>query len=448
MTLRNRIALATTSIVTVVIVAMSFATFLTMSRQLINQTDESLNARVTAIAESLRNNRPSDHFGKRLRNPLGEAILATRFDSITQVVNSSGEVMIAVGAVDLPVTDDILKIAQDPFSGHQLSTVRISGTSYRMLTIPLSSGGAVQLAKDISEVERARQSILNWTLLFAALGFCSATLASWVIARQTTQPIQLLAEAAERVAATSNLGTVIDVKGDTEVQRLVNSFNSMLAALRASSQQQRQLVQDVSHEIRTPLTSLRANSELLDRADLPSDARTNVLRDIRAEVDELTALSGELTALATDQKLGEQISAVDADLVINEIAERARRRTGRQVIVHGATGTLHVRPNQFERAMNNLVDNALKFSQAPNPVLIESTEFMISVSDNGTGVSDADKPLIFDRFYRSSANRSLPGSGLGLAIVKQFVDDHSARIEIVDRPGGGTTIRIEFSKAN
>ena len=446
MTLRTRIATATAVIVTTVVIALSLATYLTMSRQLIHQTDDSLDARVSAIADTLRNDRRLNGFGQRVRNPLGEALRPTRFDTITQVIDESGQVLIGIGPVDLPITKSVLSVAQDPLGGYRRSTITIEGVPHRMLTVPLASGGALQLAKDISDVQRAREMIRNWTIGFTVLGIIAAAGSGWLIARRTARPIQLLAHAAENVATTNNLDTRLDVHGDAEVNRLVDSFNSMLSALRTSNERQRQLIQDTSHEIRTPLTSLRANSELLERSDLPTETRDGILRDIRSEVDELAALSAELSALASDQRLNESPSDVDVYEVASDVAERARRRTSREVHVTG-TSTIHVlRRSQFERAVHNLVDNALKFSPDSTAVVVEVTDQSVSVTDKGPGIIDADKSRVFDRFYRADATRSLPGSGLGLAIVKQFADDHGAVIEVIDAPGGGTTMRITLDQ--
>ena len=104
-----------------------------------------------------------------------------------------------------------------------------------------------------------------------------------------------------------------------------------------------------------------------------------------------------------------------------------------------------VRLGQLERALNNLVDNALKFCPIALPVEIIVNGKRIDVVDHGPGISDIDKPLVFDRFYRAAATRALPGSCLGLAIVKQFANDHDANVSVSDTQGGGATVTIEFA---
>ncbi|MEN9746935.1 MAG: hypothetical protein RL729_1407 [Actinomycetota bacterium] len=444
MSIRTRLMITTSAIVLVVVGVLSIGIYSTFSRQLVRQVDKSLDDRVVMIADSLRRESQRPNIGRQ-RNPLSEALLPTRFDTVTQVVDTTGTVVLALGEVELPVTDKTLQIANNPNSNVFRSTVTIDGDKYRMLTVPLTGGGALQLAKDINDLQRAQNAVRGWQFALGPIGIMFAGLAGWWVARRTARPIQQLADAAEDIARTQNLSTKLDIHGDHEIEQLANSFNAMLAALQYSSEQQKQLVQDASHELRTPLTSLRANAELLQRDSLDEATKQAVLRDIAAEIDELTELSSELTALASDQRLVEEPQIVNLREACDDIAARATRRTGRMVSVTSTNpSSALVRPSQFDRAVGNLVDNALKFCPTPDNVEINIVGSRVEVIDHGQGIADADKPLVFDRFYRATATRALPGSGLGLAIVKQFADDHNAVVAITDTPGGGATVTLSF----
>ena len=446
MSLRTRLLLTTSAIVFVIVGALSVGISTIISRQLMHEIDNTLDARIEAIAATLRENIEIPSNGRRQRNPLSDALMPTRFDTVTQVIDPAGTVIIALGEVDLPITQQVLNIANNPAGGSARFTTSIAGVKYRMLTIPLINGGALQLAKNISEIEHAQRNIRMRLIATGLLGIFVAAIAGWWVARRTAKPIQQLADAAEHIALTQKLDTTLDIHGDREIEQLAASFNTMLGALRLSSEQQKQLVQDASHELRTPLTSLRANTELLERDTLDAPTRDAILRDIRAEVDELTSLSSELSALASDQRLVEEPTAVDLGEIATEIALRASRRTGRVVtVVANDSQVVTVRHGQLERALSNLVDNALKFCPVAVPVEIIVTNNRIDVVDHGPGISDADKPLVFDRFYRAAATRALPGSGLGLAIVKQFANDHGASVAVSDTQGGGATITITFA---
>jgi two-component system sensor histidine kinase MprB len=315
-----------------------------------------------------------------------------------------------------------------------------------MLTVPLVGGGALQIAKDVNDLQRAQNAMRGWLLALGPVGIAITALAGWWVARRTTRPIQQLASAAQDIARTRNLATTLTVSGDREVTQLATSFNAMLHALHQSSDQQKQLVQDASHELRTPLTSLRANAELLQRDSLDEATKQAVLRDIAAEIDELTDLSSELTALASDQRLVEELQPINLRDACDDIASRAMRRTGRTIEVTSENpATVMVRPTQFDRAIGNLVDNALKFCPTPDQIEINIIGSRVDVVDHGPGISDTDKPHVFDRFFRATATRALPGSGLGLAIVQQFADDHGALVSVTDTPGGGATVSVMFA---
>jgi len=455
MSMRTRLLLTTSIIVMVVVGALSIGIYSTFSKQLMQQVDKGLDSRVVTIAESLRERNQNadgdgdegdhDQSGTRQRNPLTDALLPTRFDTVTQVIDPFGTVVIALGQVDLPISDEVLRIANNPQGGVSRSTISINGDQYRMLTVPLIGGGALQIAKDINDLERAQNGMRSWLFALGPVGILLAGIAGWWVARRTARPIQQLADAAEEIALTRDLSTTLDIHGDREIEQLATSFNTMLSALQQSSDQQKQLVQDASHELRTPLTSLRANAELLQRDSLDDATKQAVLRDIAAEIDELTDLSSELTALASDQRLVEEPEEINLRDACDDIATRASRRTGRTVSVTSTNpASVKVRPSQFDRAVGNLVDNALKFCPTPDNVEINIVGSRVEVIDHGQGISDADKPMVFDRFYRATATRALPGSGLGLAIVKQFADDHEAVVTITDTPGGGATVALSF----
>ena len=447
MKLRTRFLIATSVIVFLTVSILSVAIYATVSKHLLSEVDNTLDARVVAIAESIRPRNNAAPGNRRQRNPLEEALLPIRFDTVTQVIDPRGNVVIALGQVDLPISNDVLEMVANPLAQRMRITTKIDGVPYRILSVPILRGGALQLGKDISDIESAKEGILLWLFVLGLLAIAASGSAGWFIARRTARPIQKLAAAAEHIAATRELTTTLEISGDAEIEQLATSFNTMLVALRLSREQQQQLVQDASHELRTPLTSLRANSELLERENLDTETKNLILRDIRAEVDELAALTGELSSLASDQRLIEQLQIVNLGEAVEEVVERARRRSGRIInLERKSPASIRVRPSQLDRAISNLIDNALKFCPTSQPVDVFVSNNRIEVCDHGPGISDADKPHIFDRFYRAVATRALPGSGLGLAIVKQFADDHDAVVNAVDTPGGGATISIEFSE--
>lgn len=444
MNLRTRFALIAGALVFVLATVMSVGAYRIASSQLENQVQTSLEQRISRILNIM--DRPNftwqDSFGP---GPVNQAIMQTEVDAITQVVLPNGQILGRREYPQLPIerADKALSFGGDRVN--ESSTV-IEGHTFRTMTVLANDGSLIQVAKDTQILIDARNGMRKWFPLFAALAVMVSAVIGWLFAGRVSKPIEDLALAANDIAQTQDLERRIKVSGSDEVARLSTSFNTMLTALNKSMNRQRQLVQDASHELRTPLTSLRANSELLERASVSDADRAAILADMRAEIDELTALSTELSALAIDQKAAE--SPIDTDLAViaDEIATRAARRGGAAVSVHVTDDVMvQARPHQLERAISNLVDNAIKFSGGSSEVEIHVGAKRVEVRDHGPGISDEDKPHVFDRFYRATATRSMPGSGLGLSIVSQFAEDHNASAYVLDNVGGGVIVGIQFT---
>ncbi len=444
MNLRTRFALIAGVLVFILATVMSVGAYRIASSQLENQVQTSLEQRITRILNIMA--RPNfswrDSFGP---GPVNQAIMQTEVDAITQVVLPNGQVLGRREYPQLPIENADKALSFDGQRVHKSSTI-IDGHTFRTMTVLANDGSLIQVAKDTQILIDARNGMRTWFPLFAALAVMVSAVIGWLFAGRVSKPIENLALTADDIAQTQDLERRITVSGKDEVARLSTSFNTMLTALSKSMNRQRQLVQDASHELRTPLTSLRANSELLERASVSDADRTAILADMRAEIDELTALSTELSALAIDQKAAE--SSIDTDLAViaDEIATRAARRGGTAVSVHVTDDVMvQARPHQLERAISNLVDNAIKFSGGTSEVEIHVGAKRVEVRDHGPGISDGDKPHVFDRFYRATATRSMPGSGLGLSIVSQFAEDHNASAYVLDNVGGGAIVGIQFT---
>ena len=443
MNLRTRFAIVTAAIVMVFTMSMSIGAYRIASGQLEKQVDTSLNQRASRIINIVNDPRFSwnDAFG---RGPANQAIMQTEVDAITQVRLPDGQIMKRAEYPTLPLTDVDKGLSQDGTRIHRSSTI-ISGHRFRTLSVLLNDNSVLQLAKDTQVVVAAREGMRRWFPLLASLQVVIAAFIGWLFARRISRPIETLASTAETIAATQDLTHDIPAGGAGEVGTLVSSFNAMLAALRNSLSRQRQLVQDASHELRTPLTSLRANTELLQRPGLPDADRDAILADIRAEIDELTGLSSELSSLATDHRANEQAIPVNLVDVATEVVSRAQRRASIPVTLHTGPNTIVVaRPHQLERAVSNLVDNAVKFANGTGEVQVWVADMSVEVRDNGPGIPDADKPHVFDRFYRAVNTRSMPGSGLGLAIVSQCAEDNDGETFVRDNTGGGAVVGIRF----
>jgi two-component system sensor histidine kinase MprB len=341
-------------------------------------------------------------------------------------------------------------VAEDPQADPLLRTISQDGMRYRQLTVPWQQAGALQIARDLSELESTLSRLRLRLVLVTLAGVAGAAALGWALAGRIVRPVRRLRDAAEDIAATSDLTTPLPTDGPGEVGSLARSLSSMVTALATSREQQQRLVTDASHELRTPLTTLRTNVEHLRRApDLPAQQRHEVLRDIDVESRELTDLVNELVELATDRSsTDEEPEVVDLAELAQTVAARAQRRTGRAITVgHSGDSQVSVRPRMLERAIGNLVDNAVKYSPADTGIEVVVGGTSLTVRDRGPGIDPVDQPHVFDRFYRATTARTAPGSGLGLAIVRQIVERHGGEVWATNAPDGGATIGLRLPPA-
>jgi two-component system sensor histidine kinase MprB len=247
------------------------------------------------------------------------------------------------------------------------------------------------------------------------------------------------------VTATRDLERRIPVVGHDELGSLAEDFNAMLAALDESQRAQQQLIADASHELRTPLTAHRANVELLARADLPAQRRPHVLGAAVRGIDELSTLISDLIEAARNGRSVDARTSVDLDQLVARAVERARHRApGLRFVSRIEPYIVEGAATRIERAIDNVLDNAIKWSPIGGTVEVTVAQGVVSVRDHGPGIETADLPHVFDRFYRAAAARGFPGSGLGLAIVKQTVDDHGGTVALANADGAGTVVSIRF----
>jgi two-component system sensor histidine kinase MprB len=258
-----------------------------------------------------------------------------------------------------------------------------------------------------------------------------------------------LTAATEAIAESGRLDVDVPSGGSDETGRLAHSFAMMLDALRRSREQQQRLVQDAGHELRTPLTSLRTNVEVLRRhPELEQATRDRVLADVHSELRELTAVTNELVALATEEADDEPTAVVDVSALARRAAARTERRRRRTVLVDAEPWSVRGQQRQLLRVLDNVLDNAAKFDASGAPIEVVVRPGTITVRDHGAGIEPTDLRRIFDRFYRAAAARSRPGSGLGLAIASDVVRRHGGAISAANHPEDGALVTISLPVAD
>ena len=361
-----------------------------------------------------------------------------------QVLGPQAQVMYTVNTNEaLPVSSEDKAYAAMRTAGHSHNVLEVTkGDHYRVVTVSLGGGrGAVQLSQLLSDTDQLLQALLHRIAELAGAVVLLAGAAGWWLAGRITRRLVRLTSAAEHVASTGQLDVDVPRRGIDEIGRLGRAFDDMLGRLARSKDDQRRLVQDAGHELRTPLTSLRTNIAALPRMDqLPPESRDGLLDDLATETRELTVLVNELVELAADRREAEEPTEVDLNALAERVADLARRRTGREILVVARPFVVTGRPQALQRALTNLVENAAKFATGDTQILLTVDAGRVAVLDRGPGIDEADLDRVFNRFYRATKARSLPGSGLGLSIVREVAESHGGRVFAHNRPGGGAEI--------
>ncbi|HTW41617.1 MAG TPA: HAMP domain-containing sensor histidine kinase [Solirubrobacteraceae bacterium] len=469
MTLRTRIAAVASVSVALAVLAAAIGLYVAVRSDLRGEVDSALRARTRAFVGSggpgggppgaspgadLPDGDGDDRPGGGVGGfpgtvepaPFGAA------SGYVEFISPQGEVFVPGGQGaarrKIPVTAAERAIAARG-SGAAFSERNIDGTQLRILTTGTGMDGAVLVAQPLTQVEHELSHLLLILVLIGVGGVVLAGLLGALVARTALAPIARFTQRTETLTGNLDLSRRIETQGRDELARLAGSFNATLDALERSVQAQRHLIADASHELRTPISSLRANIQVLGEAErLPPEEQESLRADIVAELDELTALVGDVVELARGVTPDGAADDVRLDELVRAAVASARRRgDGVRFELELEPTIVRGQAERIGRAVSNLVDNARKWS--PHGAVVEVTlkDGVLSVRDHGPGFQESDLPFVFDRFYRAQAARGLPGSGLGLAIVRQAAEACGGFVEAQNAPDGGALLRVGFGEA-
>ncbi len=405
MSFRVRLTLYTAAAIAVTVTAASIAVWVIAKHELYAQIDKTLYVQAAG----------GDH------GPFGG-------NNWTLTIHPDGD---RTGQTAIPLTARALAVANGTKPGYYTSTTIQSHRWRELVASTGPSGGAVITIQPLEPTDAALHRIRFWILLIGGIGIAGAAALAAFVATVTLRPVRRLTAAAESVTATGDLSERVDVASADELGRLATRFNAMLAALEESVGRQRRLVADASHELRTPLTAARTNVDLLREGKLPEEEQRRALDEASVELDALTTLVSDLVELARGEERKLRVEDVQLDELVEGVVERAKTRAPHAIFVTSLSPTkVRVDSVLLERAVSNLLDNALKYSPDGAPIEVIVRDGEVIVADHGPGVADADLPRIFDRFYRAAASRSKPGAGLGLAIVREAAEAHGGKATV------------------
>ena len=342
------------------------------------------------------------------------------------------------------------------------SSVRYSHTlRTRMMYVAVPAGEGptlrvVRAAMPLDAVERALQQLRRRMILTGVVAALVAGVLCFVVSRRISRPLEeLTREVQEFLGGPPGRGIRLGAAPSREFAILAQEILRM-------ERVRRDFVANVSHELKTPITAIRGFTEtLLDGALEDPEAARRFLRIIEDNTERMARIVEDLLALAQLEQAEGVMPPLRVPVSLAEVADAAvractaaARERGIRVEVD-VPGDLSCRGDAslLERALVNLVDNAIKYSEPGRPVTVrgrrEGREIVLEVEDRGCGIAPEHLPRIFERFYRADKARSrkLGGTGLGLAIVKHVAQVHGGRVEVDSAPGRGSTFRLRLPAA-
>ena len=373
-----------------------------------------------------------------------------------RVLDSEGRTVTETPGMDRLISPDVFPPAQRSTSSiRNPKDYRTGAKLFSLVAINEKTGGqsyTIQVAQDRSSDEELekRFGILLGVVLVGSI------LASSIIAIKVTRhglrPLGEMTRSLERIGPAHLNERVAPVGWPRELQPLAATFDAMLARLEDSFKRLSQFSADLAHELRTPVANIMGEGQVaLTRERTPSEYR-EVIESSVVECERLSGIVDNLLFVArVDAARGSiERKLVDARAAVEKIATFYRTLAeDRHVAIYcSGEGEAYVDPVLFERAVSNLVDNALRFTPENGKIQISVTvttaHSEVTVSDSGCGIAPEHLPRVFDRFYRADSSRSSDGAGLGLALVKSIVDLHGGSARIESEVNRGTTVTLTF----
>jgi two-component system, OmpR family, heavy metal sensor histidine kinase CusS len=319
--------------------------------------------------------------------------------------------------------------------------------------------GWLTVARSLQPVDSTLSNLFHRHLLKVPFLLGMVGLGGLFLANRALKPIGQIAQMTRQVRISGDLSQRVHYQGttDDELARLATMFDEMLDSLQANFEQQKRFTADASHELRTPLTTLKGRLQVALSQSRSTEAYVDTLQAIEHEVDRLIRLSTDLLLLSRLEQNHQAVDFEPVDLSDFLLAIAAQIKPLAELkhlefVTHIAPGLrVFGSPDHLIRLFLNLLDNAVKYTPVKGKVVLDAGVLngavVVSVSDNGIGISRDHLPHLFERFYRveKSRSRSMGGTGLGLAIAQEIVHRHHGAISVDSQPENGSTFTVTFN---
>ena len=467
---RRRLGLVHLSVIVVVLAVAAFAAYWSLSSVVHGQLDAALLALAETEAGMLSEERGAN---VRVHDTVAvdsAPLSFVRLDRLVQIVDARGLPMARsanLGAAQLPAHPATM--ARVAKGETVFETLRDFGQEpTRLVTVPLRVGDslrAVQVAGSLDDVYNVMRVAAELFAIMSGVLLLSVGAAGALLTGRVFGAIDDVVVKARRIGEADLSQRLPHPGTQDEIGRLVDTLNEMLARIESGVDVQKRFTADASHELRSPLSRLRTELELALRRPREPQAYVETLESGLEEVERLSLLVEELLALARLDS-GQQSERAERVLLNTLAAEAVRRmepiarvRDVRLEIEAPAPVHASVAPGLISLVLDNLLDNAVKFSpiggcvtvrieldDAPAAAGTQPFGSLIRVRDHGPGIRSDELLRVFERFYRGPSARagSTPGMGLGLALAQAIVQRHSGRIVAANAPDGGAVFELRL----
>ena len=428
-----------------------------MDRSIQGAVDSALLERASAVQRLIEREVRSDSL-EDLKDELREHSGLSSADQLMQVADAQGNWLYRSRSL---VSHPIPLQHQD-----QTYTDRFAGLLLRVRSERVLVNGqwfSIQVATPMHEFHEAVEHFRSLLIIAAPFLLVCATAGGYFMSRRALSPVQKIIGAAENIGATNLSSRLVVPNTADELQRLSETLNNMLSRIESAFQRIAQFTADASHELRTPLAILRTRTELALRRPRSESEYREVLQQLLHGLERGSDLVERLMLLARADS-GDPIlqrERIRLDLILGSVCEQGATLAAAKDLRFQAQLSPDGLPIEgdadfLERLFLILIDNAIKYTRPGGEIGVSSQieagsapdkfDVIISVRDTGIGVSGADLPHLFERFYRvdKARSRESGGAGLGLAIGRWIARAHRGDIEVESVLGKGSVFRVRL----
>ena len=388
-------------------------------------------------------------------------ILENYMESGVVLVNRDGKVVLTSPGFDgVLIGDDMMyedltqKVLHGEIVTHQMKKGEVFDTPMLVVGYPVTEGylAGIFMCRPLPEIEASLMEMYQMSVLSLFFVSLLGLIVSFLTAKHVALPLVMMNRAA-KVIANGDFEQRVEIKSNDEVGELAQSFNHMAESLQAHEKVQKDFIANISHDLRSPLTSMNGFLTAMLDGTIPAEKQGKYLQIVLEETERLSRMTQGIVELSRAQSsailLEESnfdingLIRTNIDLLEPQLKEK---RAIIRAIYDEEKTMVRGDEDKISRVLQNLLSNAVKFSPESGVIEVETTlldkkKVLISVKDEGPGISQEDQKYVFDRFFKSDTTRNEDkvGSGIGLAIAKEFMLAHGENITVKSEEGKGTT---------